>query len=114
MTTTTTTEVRAVVDAVREECKAKGNNVSLRYFRRVKEAGKPHHAKAGNLNNAILNEGTSGQFLLIFDCDMVAEPAFLDALLPHFYTRVSYFCFANLLPLSSSRFVVCVRKLGSG
>ncbi len=52
------------------------------------QVGKPHHAKAGNLNNAIMNEGTSGQFLLIFDCDMVAEPHFLEALLPHFYARV--------------------------
>lgn len=51
------------------------------------QPGKPHHAKAGNLNNAIMNEGTSGQFLLIFDCDMVAEPHFLEALLPHFYKR---------------------------
>ena len=34
-----------------------------------------------------MNEGTSGQFLLIFDCDMVAEPHFLEALMPHFYKR---------------------------
>lgn len=81
-------EVRALVDAVREENRARGNHVVLRYFRRVKEVGKPHHAKAGNLNNAILNEGTTGQFLVIFDCDMVAESHFLDALIPHFYTRV--------------------------
>lgn len=80
-------DVRALVDAVREENKARGNHVVMRYFRRVKEVGKPHHAKAGNLNNAILNEGTTGQFLVIFDCDMVAEPHFLDALIPHFYTR---------------------------
>ena len=38
-------DVRALVDAVREENKARGNHVVLRYFRRVKEVGKPHHAK---------------------------------------------------------------------
>lgn len=48
-----------------------------------------HHAKAGNLNNAILQEGTSGQFIAVFDCDMIAEPHFLSAILPHFYNRVS-------------------------
>lgn len=31
------TEVRALVDQVREECKARGNYVTMRYFRRHKE-----------------------------------------------------------------------------
>lgn len=32
-------EVRALVDQVREECKARGNYVTIRYFRRHKEVG---------------------------------------------------------------------------
>lgn len=35
-----TTEVRALVDQVREECKARGNYVTIRYFRRHKEVGR--------------------------------------------------------------------------
>ena len=63
--------------------------MTIRYFAREKIPGVYHHAKAGNLNNAILKEGTSGQFLVIFDCDMVCDAPFLQALLPHFYNRVS-------------------------
>lgn len=37
-------------------------------------AGRPRHAKAGNLNNALL--ATDGEFLAILDADQVPEPAF--------------------------------------
>lgn len=44
--------------------------------------GKPRHAKAGNLNNALVQ--TDGEFLLILDADQVADPRILDATLGYF------------------------------
>ena len=44
--------------------------------------GKPRHAKAGNLNNALLQ--TDGEFLLILDADQVPEPEILDRTLGYF------------------------------
>jgi cellulose synthase (UDP-forming) len=45
-------------------------------------AGRPRHAKAGNLNNALL--ATDGEFLAILDADQVPEPHFLDRTLGYF------------------------------
>ena len=45
-------------------------------------ANMPRHAKAGNLNNALL--ATDGEFLLILDADMVPEPDILDRTLGYF------------------------------
>jgi cellulose synthase (UDP-forming) len=61
------------------------NQATLKYIARKKQKGVPHHAKAGNVNNAIFNEGTSGEFIVIFDCDMVCKPHYLQTILPHFY-----------------------------
>ena len=44
--------------------------------------GMPRHAKAGNLNNALLE--TDGEFLMILDADMVAMPEILDRTLGYF------------------------------
>jgi cellulose synthase (UDP-forming) len=43
---------------------------------------KPRHAKAGNLNNALLQ--TDGEFILILDADQVPEPEILDRTLGYF------------------------------
>ncbi len=43
---------------------------------------RPRHAKAGNLNNALL--ATEGEFLLILDADQVPEPEILDRTLGWF------------------------------
>jgi cellulose synthase (UDP-forming) len=43
---------------------------------------RPRHAKAGNLNNALL--ATEGEFLLILDADQVPEPQILDRTLGYF------------------------------
>jgi len=43
---------------------------------------RPRHAKAGNLNNALLS--TQGEFLLILDADQVPDPAILDRTLGYF------------------------------
>ncbi len=42
----------------------------------------PRHAKAGNLNNALLS--TEGEFLLILDADQIPEPTILDRTLGYF------------------------------
>lgn len=56
----------------------------LRYIARKKIPGVPHHAKAGNINNAMMNESTNGEFIVIFDCDMESKPHFLQTIIPHF------------------------------
>lgn len=45
-------------------------------------ADRPRHAKAGNLNSALLR--TQGEFLLILDADQVPDPAILDRTLGWF------------------------------
>nr|WP_251011486.1 glycosyltransferase family 2 protein [Rhodococcus erythropolis] len=44
---------------------------------------KPRHAKAGNLNNALLE--TDGEFLLILDADQIPEPQILHRTLGYFH-----------------------------
>lgn len=44
---------------------------------------KPRHAKAGNLNNALLQ--TDGEFILILDADQIPEPQILDRTLGYFH-----------------------------
>ncbi len=48
-------------------------------------AGMPRHAKAGNLNNALMM--TEGEFLLILDADQIPEPDILDKTLGYFNNR---------------------------
>ncbi|OFI38745.1 cellulose synthase [Arthrobacter sp. SW1] len=45
-------------------------------------SGRPRHAKAGNLNNALLR--TSGEFFLVLDADQVPSPDILDRTLGYF------------------------------
>lgn len=69
-----------------------GNSSAMRAMAEAEGAGyivrtidwidRPRHAKAGNLNNAILQ--TSGEFLLILDADQVPSPDFLDRTLGYF------------------------------
>lgn len=47
--------------------------------------GMPRHAKAGNLNNALML--TEGEFLLILDADQIPEPEILDKTLGYFNNR---------------------------
>ncbi len=44
--------------------------------------GRPHHAKAGNLNNALLQ--TSGEFILVLDADQIPSADILDRTLGYF------------------------------
>ena len=57
------------------------------YMRRPKFPGVPHHFKAGNLNYG-LDEvhklpGGAGEYMAALDADMIPEPDWLRALLPH-------------------------------
>ena len=51
-------------------------------------SGVPHHAKAGNINSVLLKGGGSGRrpgdYVVVFDCDMIAAPHFLDKAMGHF------------------------------
>ncbi|MCU1572233.1 MAG: Cellulose synthase (UDP-forming) [Micrococcaceae bacterium] len=47
--------------------------------------GMPRHAKAGNLNNALLS--TEGEFLLILDADQIPDPRILHRTLGYFNNR---------------------------
>jgi hypothetical protein len=60
-------------------------DAGIMYVARDKVAGVPHHAKAGNINSALLKAPGSGVFILVLDCDMVLHPDFLMRTLPHFY-----------------------------
>lgn len=46
-----------------------------------------HHSKAGNINNALFNEGADGKYILILDNDMKPHPKFLLAVLPFFFSE---------------------------
>ena len=79
-------DARKMVERLIEEIAAQKQRVpppTVRYIARLRKPQEPHHAKAGNLNHTIAL--TSGDFLLVLDCDMVASPDILQALMPHFY-----------------------------
>nr|AFB20349.1 cellulose synthase 3 [Apodachlya brachynema] len=46
-----------------------------------------HHAKAGNINNVLFNEGADGKYILILDNDMKPHPKFLLAVIPFFFSE---------------------------
>ncbi len=62
--------------------------MQTRYVARIKIKGVPHHAKAGNLNNVIMNEGSTGQIIMVLDCDMLPEPCFPRTIAPFFFKRL--------------------------
>lgn len=64
---------------IREAAEAMGIGVITRSSDWI---DRPRHAKAGNLNNALL--ATEGEFLLILDADQVPDPRILDRTLGYF------------------------------
>ncbi|MBE9157095.1 glycosyltransferase [Nodosilinea sp. LEGE 06152] len=56
-----------------------------RYIARVKPQGRPHHAKAGNINHALFSGETHGDFVLTLDADHIPKPQFLQRVLPYFF-----------------------------
>jgi len=70
-------------DGARDEMRIAANELGVGYISRGDEwKGRPLHAKAGNLNNALL--ATEGEFLLILDADQIPRPEILDAALGYF------------------------------
>ncbi|MGN7149550.1 glycosyltransferase family 2 protein [Arthrobacter sp. SAFR-179] len=74
-------------DGARPELKALAEQHGLGYVTRSGDWTKdlPRHAKAGNLNNALMV--THGEFLLILDADQIPEPDILEKTLGYFNNR---------------------------
>ncbi|WP_222272029.1 glycosyltransferase family 2 protein [Modestobacter marinus] len=70
-------------DGARPEVQDAALTAGVGYLTRSADwAGMPRHAKAGNLNNALL--ATDGEFLLVLDADQVPHPTILDRTLGWF------------------------------
>jgi cellulose synthase (UDP-forming) len=70
-------------DGARVEMQDAAADLGVGYIKRNANWEKrPLHAKAGNLNNALM--GTDGEFLLILDADQVPSPEILDHTLGYF------------------------------
>ncbi|WP_168627584.1 glycosyltransferase [Cryobacterium sp. BB307] len=70
-------------DGARPELEAELERLGVGYITRGDEwLGKPRHAKAGNLNNALM--ATSGEFILVLDADQVPKSDILDKVLGYF------------------------------
>ncbi|KAG5191580.1 nucleotide-diphospho-sugar transferase [Tribonema minus] len=78
-------DMKNMVELVGSQNKGK---TKTRYIARTKIPGVPHHAKAGNLNNCILKEGSSGQLIIILDCDMLPEPCMARTVAPFFFKKL--------------------------
>jgi len=71
-------------DGAREDMAAAAHAAGVGYLVRSDEwAGRPRHAKAGNINNAL--QAIDGEFLLILDADQVPSPQILDRTLGFFH-----------------------------
>ena len=70
-------------DGARPDMELAAKRLKVGYIKRGAEwKDRPLHAKAGNLNNALMS--TSGEFLLILDADQVPHPKILDHTLGYF------------------------------
>jgi cellulose synthase (UDP-forming) len=70
-------------DGARPELAVAAAELGVGYITRSEEwKDRPLHAKAGNLNNALMT--TEGEFLLILDADQVPKPEILDRTLGYF------------------------------
>ncbi len=70
-------------DGNRPELRAVCEEIGCGYITRGPEwEGRPRHAKAGNVNNALMH--TSGEFILILDADQVPAPNILHRTLGYF------------------------------
>jgi cellulose synthase (UDP-forming) len=70
-------------DGDRPDMRAMAAAIGLGYVTRSDDwVDRPRHAKAGNLNNALLVTG--GEFILVLDADQIPDPAILDRTLGWF------------------------------
>jgi len=66
-------KVHVLDDGARPEMRALAAELGGGYITRGEEwTGKPRHAKAGNVNNALM--ATDGEFILILDADQIPDP----------------------------------------
>jgi cellulose synthase (UDP-forming) len=73
-------------DSSRPELEALATEHGLAYVTRGEDwTDRPRHAKAGNLNNALMV--THGEFLLILDADQIPEPDILEKTVGYFNKR---------------------------
>jgi cellulose synthase (UDP-forming) len=73
-------------DGAREELRVLAEQHGIGYLTRgTKWADRPRHAKAGNLNSALMV--TQGEFMLILDADQIPKPEILDRTLRYFNSR---------------------------
>lgn len=83
-------EVRAMCTRLSYQLRYMERRANLHYVARTKKPGVPHHAKAGNINNALLMHSPEDtQYILVLDCDMIIHPTFLHRTLSHFYVQTS-------------------------
>lgn len=76
-------KVHILDDGGRETIRAMAERLGCGYIARGPEwIGKPRHAKAGNVNNALLQ--TCGDFILVLDADQIPAPAILKRTLGYF------------------------------
>lgn len=70
-------------DGARPAMQEAAERAGIGYLTRSEDwTDRPRHAKAGNLNNALM--ATEGEFLLILDADQVPSPEILDRTLGYF------------------------------
>ena len=70
-------------DGARDELRAAAEQIGVGYITRSESwVGKPRHAKAGNLNNALFQ--TQGELLLVLDADQIPVPTLLDRTVGYF------------------------------
>ena len=87
----TTVHERLIIEKDRIKAEIRQKELELieiircRYIARPKPAGKPHHAKAGNINYALFAGETHGEFIITLDADHILKPHFLMRVLPYFY-----------------------------
>lgn len=79
-------EQKRLEDKILQKERESSALIRCRYIARTKIAGKPHHAKAGNINHAIFSGDTNGAFILTLDADHIPKPQFLKRVLPYFFS----------------------------
>lgn len=80
-------EIASMSERLSKQMEYMERKVCLKYATRKKTKGVNHHAKAGNINNFLMKGSNSDtDFVVIFDCDMIPHPGFLDKVLGHFYS----------------------------
>ena len=97
-----TLKVYLLDDGARPEMRALAEQLGSGYITRGEEwTGKPRHAKAGNVNNALA--ATDGEFVLILDADQIPDPRIIRHTIGYFRDLRLAFVqtpqhFYNLLP----------------